>query len=163
MRCNQKVQAAMEYLMTYGWAILVIAFVLGAIFQLGLFGTSTSSLGSSCLASTGFLCQNPTLNTSGYLAVKFGQIISNPITVTALGCSNNNTLPTSTTSVNLQVASGQSVGLSFPCTLAANSIGSAFKGYLWLTYSTASQSGIVDKMAVVTTKVSTTGNSLAVA
>ena len=27
----------MEYLMTYGWAILIIAVVLGAIYSLGLF------------------------------------------------------------------------------------------------------------------------------
>ncbi len=31
-------QSAMEYLMTYGWAILVIAVVLGVLFQLGVFG-----------------------------------------------------------------------------------------------------------------------------
>ncbi|MGC8629333.1 MAG: LamG-like jellyroll fold domain-containing protein, partial [Candidatus Micrarchaeia archaeon] len=32
-----KLQSAMEYLMTYGWAILIIAVVLGALFQLGVF------------------------------------------------------------------------------------------------------------------------------
>ncbi len=32
-----KSQSAMEYLMTYGWAILIIAVVLGALFQLGVF------------------------------------------------------------------------------------------------------------------------------
>ncbi len=31
----------MEYLMTYGWAILIIAVVLGALFQLGVFNAST--------------------------------------------------------------------------------------------------------------------------
>ena len=34
---NHKSQSAMEYLMTYGWAILIIAVVLGAIYSLGLF------------------------------------------------------------------------------------------------------------------------------
>jgi hypothetical protein len=34
-------QAAMEYLMTYGWAILIIAVVLGVLFQLGVFSTSS--------------------------------------------------------------------------------------------------------------------------
>ncbi len=34
-------QSAMEYLMTYGWAILIIAVVLGALFQLGIFNAST--------------------------------------------------------------------------------------------------------------------------
>ena len=32
-----RAQSAMEYLMTYGWAILIIAIVLGALFELGVF------------------------------------------------------------------------------------------------------------------------------
>ncbi len=35
-----KSQSAMEYLMTYGWAILIIAVVLGVLFQLGVFSGS---------------------------------------------------------------------------------------------------------------------------
>ena len=34
---HSKAQSAMEYLMTYGWAILIIAVVLGALFELGVF------------------------------------------------------------------------------------------------------------------------------
>jgi hypothetical protein len=44
MMCkNRKVrlQSAMEYLMTYGWAILIIAVVLGVLFQLGVFSSSS--------------------------------------------------------------------------------------------------------------------------
>jgi hypothetical protein len=37
---HQKAQSAMEYLMTYGWAILIIAVVLGALFQLGVFNAN---------------------------------------------------------------------------------------------------------------------------
>ena len=33
-------QSAMEYLMTYGWAILIIAIVLVALFSLGIFNSS---------------------------------------------------------------------------------------------------------------------------
>ncbi len=36
-----KSEAAMEYLMTYGWAILVIAVVLAALYSLGIFNPST--------------------------------------------------------------------------------------------------------------------------
>ncbi|MCL5239398.1 MAG: LamG domain-containing protein [Candidatus Marsarchaeota archaeon] len=39
----KKAQSAMEYLMTYGWAILIIAVVLGALFQLGVFNSGTFS------------------------------------------------------------------------------------------------------------------------
>ena len=33
----ERAQSAMEYLMTYGWAILIIAVVLGVLFQIGVF------------------------------------------------------------------------------------------------------------------------------
>ncbi len=36
----EKLQSAMEYLMTYGWAILIIAVVLGALFGLGFFNSA---------------------------------------------------------------------------------------------------------------------------
>ena len=38
-----KSQSAMEYLMTYGWSILVIAIILIALFQLGIFNSSNSA------------------------------------------------------------------------------------------------------------------------
>jgi hypothetical protein len=37
---SQKSQSAMEYLMTYGWAILIIAIVLVALFSLGVFNSA---------------------------------------------------------------------------------------------------------------------------
>ena len=43
MRKKVAAQSAMEYLMTYGWAILIIAVVLGALFQLGVFNSSSFS------------------------------------------------------------------------------------------------------------------------
>jgi len=40
---SARLQSAMEYLMTYGWMILIIAVVLGALFQLGVFNSSSFS------------------------------------------------------------------------------------------------------------------------
>ncbi len=39
-KVSSKAQSAMEYLMTYGWAILIIAIVLAALFQLGVFNST---------------------------------------------------------------------------------------------------------------------------
>ncbi|MFI5412719.1 MAG: hypothetical protein ACHQX1_02415 [Candidatus Micrarchaeales archaeon] len=50
-----RAQSAMEYLMTYGWAILVIAIVLSALFALGVFNSSSVAT-NSCIATPGFLC-----------------------------------------------------------------------------------------------------------
>ncbi len=49
-----KLQSAMEYLMTYGWAILIIAVVMVALYSLGVFGTSGGV--STCLPQSGFMC-----------------------------------------------------------------------------------------------------------
>ncbi len=56
---STKLQSAMEYLMTYGWAILIIAIVLIALFSLGVF--SNANLGTSCIAESGFECNGLTL------------------------------------------------------------------------------------------------------
>jgi len=40
-KASAKAQSAMEYLMTYGWAILIISVVLAALFQLGVFNSMT--------------------------------------------------------------------------------------------------------------------------
>jgi len=39
-KASSKAQSAMEYLMTYGWAILIISVVLAALFQLGVFNAN---------------------------------------------------------------------------------------------------------------------------
>jgi len=52
-----RAQSAMEYLMTYGWAILIIAVVLGALFALGVFNQSGLSA-NACVAPAGFYCEN---------------------------------------------------------------------------------------------------------
>ncbi|MDE1846069.1 MAG: hypothetical protein KGH53_02205 [Candidatus Micrarchaeota archaeon] len=157
-----KLQSAMEYLMTYGWAILIIAVVLGALYQLGVFNSNQLGFSSSCLASSGFLCQNPILNTTGWLAVKFGAIGTSSLTITNTACTTNITAPTSTQGVNFKLVQGSTAILVFSCPLSSNAIGTGFKGYLWLTYTTPTQSGLVDRIAVVTGKVSTTGNVIAV-
>ena len=56
----KRAQSAMEYLMTYGWAILIIAVVLAALFSLGVF--SQGSTANGCIPTPGFLCQNLVFN-----------------------------------------------------------------------------------------------------
>ncbi len=86
MRMAVKLQSAMEYLMTYGWAILIIAIVLIALFSLGVF--SSNNLGTSCISESGFLCTNMTLtnilppgtptNTLAMLTFTVGQASGQP-------------------------------------------------------------------------------------
>jgi len=157
---DARLQSAMEYLMTYGWAILIIAVVLGALFQLGVFGSSQTFTAPSCLVSPGYICNNPIMNTSGYLGVTFGQIGTGPITLTGMGCTTNSTTPSITQLLNLPLNSGSTSGLAVSCPIAANSIGTGFKGFLWIRYDNPTQSGIIDRIGVVSAKVATAGSVL---
>ncbi len=47
----------MEFFMTYGWAILIIAVVLAALFELGIFNHGFGA--STCIPIPGFTCRNP--------------------------------------------------------------------------------------------------------
>jgi len=49
----KKAQSAMEYLMTYGWAILVILIAIGALFYLGVFDPSVPN---TCSMEPPFTC-----------------------------------------------------------------------------------------------------------
>jgi hypothetical protein len=52
---NSKGQAAMEFLMTYGWAILIVLAAMGALSYFGVL-TPDKFLTDKCLISNGFNC-----------------------------------------------------------------------------------------------------------
>ncbi len=66
-RHERRAQSAMEYLMTYGWAILVIAIIVSLLFALGLF-SGGSGTPSGCVPQSGFSCTNPSYGTNGISA-----------------------------------------------------------------------------------------------
>ncbi|ASI13968.1 hypothetical protein Mia14_0665 [Candidatus Mancarchaeum acidiphilum] len=72
MTKNFKAQSAMEYLMTYGWAILIIAIVLAALYILGVFNGS-AFIGTTCTATSGALCTSPIASPSTF-SVTLGQV-----------------------------------------------------------------------------------------
>ncbi|MGC9204893.1 MAG: hypothetical protein ACP5FN_01265 [Candidatus Micrarchaeia archaeon] len=78
----------MEYLMTYGWAILVMGIILSALFVLGVFNPGTFA-GQECLLEAGFSCLNIYLSPNGLLDINLMQATQSPIKVTAIGCSEN--------------------------------------------------------------------------
>ena len=47
---GSKSQSALEYMMTYGWAILIIVIVAGVLYSLGIFSPSSSAGNSLIMA-----------------------------------------------------------------------------------------------------------------
>ena len=160
-----KAQSAMEYLMTYGWAILIIAVVLGALFSLGVFSGS-SLLGTSCVAGPGFYCQNPVL-AGGKLTFSFGQNTGATVYNAIVWVTNQSTTPSTTppffptngndgSQTYTSLASGQVVTPSISLSAYATApIGTSFTGYVWLAYN-ASGSGpanLLTKVGTIVVKV----------
>jgi len=57
----KKGQAAMEFLMTYGWAILVVMIVIAALWYFGVL-TPTTFLPERCTLGTGIACKDHKIN-----------------------------------------------------------------------------------------------------
>ncbi len=158
-----KLQSAMEYLMTYGWAILIIAVVLGALFSLGVFG---NLLGNHCVTTPGWSCISATLSTNGILTMDIGQATGSTIYIQGAACSSlaaTNGYPAygatgvgttgapevDSIAVNSiapsAVTNGQTFTLAVPCYTSsaapAFTLGQAFTGYVWLNYTLTGAGG----------------------
>ncbi|MEM3875886.1 MAG: hypothetical protein QXP35_02315 [Candidatus Micrarchaeaceae archaeon] len=173
---SKKAQSAMEYLMTYGWAILIIAVVLAALDMLGVFSGSTF-LGTSCLATPGYSCSSPIISTNtlgdNLLSFNFsetGQTLYNVKFACAATSNSITGLPNSGTSnafspvVANTLISGSTITVTgITCfgsngnAFANNPIGTAFSGQIWMNYtktSSTTTANIIAIIAKVTAKVS---------
>ncbi|MCL5105887.1 MAG: hypothetical protein M1331_00610 [Candidatus Marsarchaeota archaeon] len=152
----------MEYLMTYGWAILIIAVILAAFDILGVFNGS-AFISSSCLSTQGYLCSSPVMaanaNGPNLLSFNFEQDTGQTIYGVSFACSassNSSTgMPNANTANVFQFAtaamsSGFSLNISgMQCygsnanLFQGNPIGAVFAGTLWIQYTTVPASTIV--------------------
>jgi hypothetical protein len=166
MSKKTKAQSAMEYLMTYGWAILIIAVVLGALFSLGVF-SGTSFMGTVCIPSSGFVCTNPILH-NGQLTVTVGQATGTSWSSATLCLIGSGVVP-STSCTNIAganvvisggLASGQTTQATFTSYVSSSSggtslpsaIGATFSGYIYAVYTVGSTSGLMTQMATINAK-----------
>ncbi len=75
-------QAAMEYLMTYGWALLVIVIVIGILMIINPF-----SAPQGCrFDQIGFTCNNPVVDTNGTLFMSMTNGNNNMVKIYSINC-----------------------------------------------------------------------------
>ncbi len=139
-----KLQSALEYLTTYGWAILIIAIVLVTLFELGLF---TPKPNTQCIIEAGFSCSGYTLNSQGVLEFTLNQQTSNPVNITGIACYENGTLLTGQAPYNppsneVFMPVGTSTAFYVQCYSGANNkfsgdLGSYFHGSIAIYYTDA--------------------------
>ncbi len=143
-------QSAIEYLVTYGWALLIIAIALIAITAFGLFNPG-SFVGNSCVLPNGLSCKSAILSSNGMLTINIGQETSSPIKITEVSCNSNQTAYDGiSASVNINI-NGNATFTPF-CYYAGNQfngkIGQVYHGFVIVNYT--SQSSSISQQAIGT-------------
>ena len=169
-------QSAMEYLMTYGWAILIIAVVLAALFELGVFNGSNLAP-QACIAESGFICKNPVYTANG-ITFTFGQTTGRDyygdwIFIASQGeALNPSGVPVNFSTQNAVkiggpanvLLPGQVVQVGFDSShfpagaIPAGITGTPFAGYVWLGYCLTPCSSPTAYSKVATITVRSSGN-----
>lgn len=81
-----KAQAAVDFMASYGFAILVILIAIIVIYEVG-FGSVNGFTQAACNVQPGFSCDYVNLNTTGVLSLKLSQSIATNMKLNALACS----------------------------------------------------------------------------
>ena len=135
---GHKLQSAMEYLMTYGWAILILAIVSAVLFSLGVFSPGNSA-SQVCQLESGFTCSGDYMVQNGMLVMSITQTTTVPLNITAIGCNTNSTdIPTQSVVPQAYISIGNNRTFSVQCYRGAlaysGQVNQLFVGYLQVNY-----------------------------
>jgi len=124
-------QAAMEFLMTYGWAILVVLVAIGALAYFGVL-TPEKFLPEKCLLSAGFFCKSFKVEAAAGITLLVESSLPTDITLTKIEFKDKDTILCSGT-YTTELKSGESSTFTASCTPSLTS-GSRFKADIVITY-----------------------------
>lgn len=131
-----KLQSALEYLTTYGWAILIIGIAVAVLYSTQVFNQQPQV----CVLQAGFNCTFFAITSNGLLTIAITQTTGGPINITAVGCYQTNN-PSNIQVLAKQVYVPQSLNATFTiqCYTSASTkfstpIGTSFVGGVSLNY-----------------------------
>lgn len=154
---GKKLQSAIDFMVSYGVMILVLAVVLYALYLQGVFNPNL--VASNCIATQSFKCIAYTITTNGIVFISFQSLYPGSITINGIGCSSQVNASGNSprygnvdllspaiapeyypSNSNVIIASGGATELiqvncyNGPGTLAKGKLGIPFTGYVWLNY-----------------------------
>ncbi|MBI4173702.1 MAG: hypothetical protein HY519_03195 [Candidatus Aenigmarchaeota archaeon] len=133
MGTTRKAQAAMEYLMTYGWAIIIIIIVAAALYYLNVFSPPTTQVASGF---TGFTVPTGgwSLSSGGQLTVLLRNAVGSRITVTAMSATISGTTASLTPAPANMTVNNQTTFRTGAADFSSRTAGSAYSGTVTVTY-----------------------------
>ncbi|MFH2027836.1 MAG: hypothetical protein ABIJ08_01740 [Nanoarchaeota archaeon] len=129
---NRKGQAAMEFLMTYGWAILVVLIAIGALAYFGVLSPE-QFLPEKCLISSGsgLFCEDFTVSGTT-VTVRVKNILTESVTLSSVALdATGETCTTNTAST--EIAADGTADVAITCATLAS--GDKVKGDLTIAFS----------------------------
>ena len=136
-----RLQSALEYLTTYGWALLILAIVIGFVFY-----SLRPSTPSECVIGAGFECTNYYMSQNGVAVVTIKNT-ANPLYIKDVGCFAPQT-DTVLSAINnppsneIYLPTGSSSTLNIQCysndTAFSGTIGNYYSGFIAINYTDAS-------------------------
>ncbi len=173
-----KLQAAVDFLMSYGIALIIIVIAVAVIYKVGVLNPTTAPV--MCVPSPGFACGIAAINTTGSLSIALSQATGGPIIVKGIACSsavngttNNpafgnifvtanslyypaNAYPNNQLVNGITLYSGSSYTFQTNCYnnlgIASGKLGNVFVGYIWLNYTIPSYQQTVQQVAMISLK-----------
>ncbi len=164
-----RTQAAVDFLMAYGIALIIISIAIAVMIKL-MFLTPALSI-SMCTPEPGFACQYYAISTNGILTISLAQDTGTPIVIHGLACSSlanttgnkpaygniyvTNSIayypPSNSPGIGIVMYPGTSETFNLYCYnnggIANGYIGGSFIGYLWLNYSVPSYGKLTQEVA----------------
>lgn len=140
---DKKGQAALEFLMTYGWAILVVLVVIGALAYFGVLNPNIL-VPEKCTLATGISCDDYTMSATDDLMFRFGNGMGRDVIVTKVnvtgtpgtagGSASAECVNSTFTTPNDLISNGGSREIIVPCTVAFTESSRKSKASIQITY-----------------------------
>ena len=114
---RKRAQAAMEFLMTYGWAILVVLIAIGALAYFGVLSPE-QFLPEKCVISTGsgLFCDDFSIVSEELVKLNLHNILSDPMTAVTVNLQNGaGGTGTCANTVAITIGADATVALNLTC------------------------------------------------
>ncbi len=180
MRRGFKAQAAVDFMMSYGIALIIIFIALSVIYQISVLAPSLAT--QTCSGMAGFSCELYVLNKTGTLQLTIAQATGGTITINGIACSSQpNTTgnkpaygniyvtnvfkyypPGTSPATNAPLGNGVSVFSDSSNTItlycytgtgvAKGTLGNSYTGFVWLNYSIPGYGVLTQQVATLNTR-----------
>jgi len=150
----KKGQAALDFLMTYGWAIALVVIIAAVLFALGIFDVS-NFVGSKAAGFSGVAVSGWKLSPAGNLSMKVSNQVGQPITINVVNATIGSTTIDLVNGAAFNLSTGQQSNEISATGFGTAAAGSGYTAKVTIVYTDLSTGFSATTTGTLTGKVST--------